>query len=73
MKTITLYAAGAVMAVVPAIVGLAGNPSFSQSVPVRSPQHSVATATVTPTAHPTPRHDADDDHGRHHGRHGSDD
>ena len=52
MKLIQLLAAGAAVAVVPAVAGLVGNPSFSQSVPVPAAQHSAATP-ATPTAKPS--------------------
>jgi hypothetical protein len=70
MKRIQLYAAGVVVALVPAVVGLAGNASFSQSVPVRSPERARTTGT---TPAPSPTHDANDDRGRRHGGHGADD
>ena len=73
MKLIQLLAAGAAVAVVPAVAGLVGNPSFSQSVPVPAAQHT-ATAPATPTAKPSAArtHDVNDDHGGHRAR-GSDD
>ena len=73
MKLIQLLAAGAAVAVVPAVAGLVGNPSFSQSVPVPAAQHSAATP-ATPTAKPSAArtHDANDDHGGRRAR-GTDD
>ncbi|MCW2838062.1 MAG: hypothetical protein JWQ15_2176, partial [Marmoricola sp.] len=76
MQRIQLYAAGVVVALVPAVVGLAGNASFSQSVPLRSPDRSSnvdarPTKAATPSAKPTG--DANDDRGRGHGGHGGDD
>ena len=68
MKRIYLYVAGIVVALVPAVLGLTGNASFSQSVPVRVPDRvSSDDATSTPSrarraARPT--HDAADDRGR---------
>ena len=72
MKRIQLYAAGVVLAVVPAVVGLAGNASFSQSVPVRAPERA-STPTPTPKPAATRTRDANDDHGRRQGGHGVDD
>lgn len=77
MKRIHLYVAGIAVALVPAILGLTGNASFSQSVPVRVPEQA-ATIDATPSpdaddrgrrngghgADDGPTHDADDDHGR---------
>ena len=67
MKKIYLYVAGIVAALVPAVIGLAGNASFSQSVPLHAP-HQAAThstsATPSPSASSTPSATADD-HGRH--------
>lgn len=71
MKPIQLYAAGIVLAAVPAVVGLTGNASFSQSVPVRSPE--VASSSDRPAPKAAPTHDANDDHGRRHGGRGADD
>ena len=52
MKRIYLYVAGIVVALVPAVLGLTGNASFSQSVPVRVPDRvSSDDATSTPDAH----------------------
>ena len=54
MKRIHLYVAGIVVALVPAILGLAGNASFSQSVPVRVPDTvSSDDPTSTPSSRPT--------------------
>lgn len=59
-----VVAAGA-LAAIPAVLGLAGNPSFSQQVPVRPPQHArvlvlsqshaprVVASSATPTPTPT--------------------
>jgi hypothetical protein len=81
MKLIPLYAAGAVLAVVPAAMALAGTPSFAHSVPVHAVERPAA-AAVTPsavkarTATRSPsasrRHDVGDDHGGHRAR-GTDD
>jgi hypothetical protein len=81
MKLIPLYAAGAVLAVVPAAMALAGTPSFAHSVPVHAVERPAAaavtpsavkarTATRSPSA--SPRHDVGDDHGGHRAR-GTDD
>jgi hypothetical protein len=78
MKRTYLYAAGIVVALIPAVLGLTGNASFSQSVPVRVPdQQPARVATSTPSS--TPTHDAasghdgsGDDDNNHHGG-GSDD
>jgi hypothetical protein len=59
-----VVAAGA-LASIPAVLGLAGNPSFSQQVPVRAPQHarvvvlqdSEAPRSVPPLSVPTPSQD----------------
>ena len=70
MKRIYLYVAGIVVALIPAVLGLTGNASFSQSVPVRVPDRVSSDETPTPTPTPTPRpgstptHDAADDRGR---------
>jgi hypothetical protein len=55
MKRIHIYTAAIGMALVPAVLGLWGNASFSQNVPVRVPS-SVLTTHPSGTAH-----DADDD------------
>jgi hypothetical protein len=66
MKRISLYVAGIVVALVPAILGLTGNASFSQSVPVHVPdrhgnsQVTDDAATPTPTPRSTPTRAADD-------------
>ncbi len=41
MKRLLLVAAGAALAVVPAVAGLTANPALSQQVPVRVPSQSV--------------------------------
>ena len=85
MKLIAIIGTTALLAAAPASIGLIGNTSFSEDVPVRVP----ATATLldsqgSPTASPShrshPRGEAEpgDDHGGHgeaesgddHGRHG---
>lgn len=80
MNGIKVYSAAVVVALVPAVVGLVGNRSFSESVPVRIPQRVSSTpdATVpapsprTISAKPTPQAEQDD-RGRRHGGHGADD
>src|SRR4051794_191998 len=76
MKRICVYVAGLVVALIPAVLGLTGNASFSQSVPVHAPDKassddSGSTPTPTPShesnkpshkSHAT--HDAADDRGR---------
>lgn len=63
----TLVAVGlAIAALIPATIGLLGNSSFAQSVPVRVPQVAQVLpgeATPTPTPSATSSHDAGDDHG----------
>jgi hypothetical protein len=61
MKRLIIICASAAAAAVPAVFGLAGNPSFSQSVPVQVPPQ-VKTASVHNSAS-TPA--AKDDHGKH--------
>ncbi len=66
MNRIALTIAAAVAALVPATVGLLGNSTFAQSVPVRVPVSAqVMPAEVQPTSTPsaTSTHDALDDHG----------
>ncbi|NHA68310.1 hypothetical protein [Phycicoccus flavus] len=77
MRRIALFALGAAVAVTPALVGLVGNASFAQRLPVRPP--AAVAATPTPTT-PTPTtsddpvtHDAGDDHGGDRPRAASDD
>lgn len=66
MKRTYLYVAGIIVALVPAVLGLSGNASFSQSVPVhvtdRQPTHA-ATPRHTPSSTPrsTPSNDAAED------------
>jgi hypothetical protein len=67
MKHIQLYAAGVVVAAVPAVAALTGT-SFSQ--PVHRVEQPVAASAARAT--PTATHDAGDDHGRHRAR-GADD
>jgi hypothetical protein len=59
MKRIIITVAALLVAVVPATVGLWGNASFSQAVPVRVPASG---QVVTPTA-PNPSATTADDHG----------
>ena len=82
MNGIKLYSAAVVVALVPAVVGLVDNRSFSESVPVRIPEQVSSTpdaAEPTPSpktisAKPTPKaEDRQDDRGRRHGGHGADD
>jgi hypothetical protein len=76
MKRIEVYAAGILLALVPAVFGLWGNASFSQAVPIRVPAVAKAPA-AGPThetravlaAHHAGRESVED----HHGRHGADD
>jgi hypothetical protein len=83
MKRTCLYAVGIVVALIPAVLGLTGNSSFSQAVPVHvhdqqparvTPVTPSATSSATPSG--TSTHDARDDRNRddssHHGG-GSDD
>jgi hypothetical protein len=60
MRRLLLLGASATIAAVPAVFGLAGNPSFSQSVPVQTPVQAKAVVTATPTTH-----DKADDRGKH--------
>ena len=78
---IKLYSAAVVVALVPAVVGLVGNRSFSESVPVRIPEQVSSTPeATTPSPSPAPlkakatkKPETQDDHGRRHGGHGADD
>jgi hypothetical protein len=79
---IKLYSAAVVVALVPAVVGLVDNRSFSESVPVRIPERVSSTpdtpepvpSSRTIEAEPTPKaQDRQDDRGRRHGGHGADD
>ena len=80
MNGIKLYSAAVVVALVPAVVGLVDNRSFSESVPVRIPERVSATPEAidpapsprTISAKPTPKGEKDD-RGRRHGGHGADD
>src|SRR5207342_351948 len=57
MKTRLLLGAAVVAAAIPAVIGLWGNASFSQDLPVRVPasgQVVPLTPTPTPTSTPTP-------------------
>lgn len=82
MNGIKLYSAAVVVAIAPAVVGLVGNSSFSESVPVRIPEQ-VSSTPETPEPAPSPRtisakptpkaEDRQDDRGRRHGGHGADD
>ena len=60
MRRLLLLGASATIAAVPAVFGLAGNPSFSQSVPVQTPVQAKAVVTATPQTH-----DKADDRGKH--------
>lgn len=60
LPLIVAAVAGAAAAVVPAILGLNGNPSFSEQLPVRPPAHVKSIP-------------AGDDHGARDGRRGDDD
>jgi hypothetical protein len=60
MKRIHIYAAAIAMALVPAVLGLWGNASFSQNVPVRVPS-SVLTTHPSGTSSSGTAHDANDD------------
>lgn len=51
MRRLMLLAAGVALAAVPAVIGLADNPSFSHSVPVRLPSGAVR-VTDSQTDHP---------------------
>ncbi len=55
MKRLLTFAVVTIVAAVPAVIGLAGNPSFAESVPVRVPAtaQTVAAQTVA-AAHATP-------------------
>jgi hypothetical protein len=65
VKRTLITISAAVLAAVPATVGLSGNDSFAQSVPVRTPsQVTVAPAKGGPAKHAQPG----DDKGRH-GKH----
>src|SRR3954452_10427535 len=62
VKRTLITISAAVLAAVPATVGLSGNASFAQSVPVRTPsQVTVAQAKGGPAKHAQPG----DDQGRH--------
>ena len=64
MKRLTITLAAVAAALVPAVLGLWGNATFSQAVPVRVPasaQLVTSTATTTPSATRTTQ--AGDDHG----------
>jgi len=61
MRRLTILCASAAVAAVPAVFGLAGNPSFSQTVPVHVPPQVKTASTQSTTATPAAR----DDHGRH--------
>lgn len=66
MNRIALTVAAAIAALVPATLGLLGNSTFSQSVPIRVPasaQVMPAEDRPTPSASPTSTSDALDDHG----------
>ena len=79
MKRIALITVGAAVAVTPALVGVLGNASFAERLPVRAP--SSATSSASPSATPSSSatsddpasHDANDDHGGDRPRGGSDD
>jgi hypothetical protein len=60
MKRIHLYGVAIAMALVPAVLGLWGNASFSQNVPVRTPT-SATTSQPTGASGDGARHDASDD------------
>lgn len=60
-KQILFGAAAAVVVAVPAVIGLWGNASFAQSVPVRVPSSGqIATSSPVPTPTPTPSVSVDD-------------
>lgn len=66
MNRIALTIAAAIAALVPATLGLLGNSTFAQSVPVRVPasaQIMPAEDQPTPTPTATSSHDELDDHG----------
>jgi hypothetical protein len=70
MKRFLAIGAATVVAAVPAIVGLAGNASFAQDVPVRVPAGATVVADRTPHAEPsddrggrTPHAEPSDDRG----------
>jgi hypothetical protein len=69
MRRFSMVVAGLAVAAAPAVWGLAGNSSFSHTVPVQlPPQARVADdAPVKPTvaARPSPLPSVKDDHGRH--------
>lgn len=83
MNRIALTVAAAIAALVPATLGLLGNSTFSQSVPIRVPASAQVMPaedrpSASPSATPTSTHDALDDHGGDRPRsgrhgHGSDD
>jgi hypothetical protein len=63
-KQILLGAGALALAAVPAVIGLWGNASFAESVPVRVPTSGqVATLAPSPVGTPTPSPSAVDDHG----------
>ncbi|MCW2547351.1 MAG: hypothetical protein JWN96_1811, partial [Mycobacterium sp.] len=61
MRRLTILCASAAAAAVPAVFGLAGNPSFSQTVPVQVPAQVKTASTHSSPATPAAR----DDHGKH--------
>jgi hypothetical protein len=61
MRRLTILCASAAAAAVPAVFGLAGNPSFSQTVPVQIPAQVKTASTHSSPATPAAR----DDHGKH--------
>jgi hypothetical protein len=73
MKRIHIYAVAIAMALVPAVLGLWGNASFSQNVPVRVPSSVTTTDPMSSPGDGGP-HDANDDRvggrGRDHDRSG---
>ena len=84
MKRI-LWPLASAVALLPATIGLVGNPSLSQGVPVQIPAHahlSTSSQSSSPASRPTddPTHPGDgkgvegaDDNGRTRGGHGADD
>jgi hypothetical protein len=62
MRRLIILAASAAVAAVPAVFGLAGNPSFSQSVPVHVPSQVKLASTHSSS---TTKATKIDDHGKH--------
>lgn len=68
MKRLSLYLSAIALALVPAAIGLLGNASFSEAVPVRVPPSAQVAATTSPTPNasssPSGSATSDDEGGR---------